>query len=187
MKRKTAVLKRSVFVNGQKTSVSLEKEFWAGLQAIAGQKGTTASKLTEEIAPHRTTLNLSSAIRIYVYNFYRSLEGAPAVDNTTLAAKSAESDGRTTKARGRVVRRLERPKSCANTESTSMDGIAALKDHHVQNSGRSKDHDGNDRHSGQQAKGQCCLLPGTVLACIIVLKVAECRHRIAPCVGILRA
>ena len=104
MKRKTAVLKRSVFVNGQKTSVSLEKEFWSGLQAIAAQKGTTTSKLTEEIALHRTTINLSSAIRIYVYNFYRSLEGAPAIDSATLMAKSAESRALTDRAKDEGAR-----------------------------------------------------------------------------------
>ncbi len=41
MKTKTANGKRSIFINGQKTSVSLEKEFWEGLQAIAKEKDTT--------------------------------------------------------------------------------------------------------------------------------------------------
>ena len=91
MKSKTAVIKRSIIINGQKTSVSLEKEFWEGLQAIAKQKGTTTSKLAEEIARHRTTVNLSSAIRIFVYNHYRSLEVAPTADMASLRAKAAES------------------------------------------------------------------------------------------------
>jgi predicted DNA-binding ribbon-helix-helix protein len=91
MKAKTAVLKRSIFINGQKSSVSLEKEFWEGLQAIAKQKGTTASKLAEHIAQHRTTMNLSSAIRIFVFNHVRSLDLAPAADGTSLVAKAVES------------------------------------------------------------------------------------------------
>jgi len=91
MKAKTAVLKRSIFINGQKSSVSLEKEFWEGLQAIAKQKGTTASKLAEHIAQHRTTINLSSAIRIFVFNHVRSLDLAPAADGTSLVAKAVES------------------------------------------------------------------------------------------------
>jgi predicted DNA-binding ribbon-helix-helix protein len=41
MKTKTAVIKRSIYINGQKTSASLEKEFWEGLHAIAKQKGTS--------------------------------------------------------------------------------------------------------------------------------------------------
>jgi hypothetical protein len=60
--------------------------------------------------------------------------------------------------------------------------IAALKGQCAQNSGRSKDHDGNDRDSGQQAEDQCSLLPGAVLSCVMILKITEYRHRIAPCV-----
>jgi len=91
MKRKTAITKRSIFINGQKTSVSLEIEFWEGLHAIARQRNTTASKLTEEIARHRTTDNLSSAIRIFVFNHYRSREGAQSADTNRLVAKAVES------------------------------------------------------------------------------------------------
>jgi predicted DNA-binding ribbon-helix-helix protein len=91
MKTKSAVIKRSIYINGQKTSASLEKEFWEGLQAIAKQKGTTASKLAEEIARHRTTVNLSSAIRIFVFNHYCSLDGAAEADSESLSVKAAES------------------------------------------------------------------------------------------------
>jgi predicted DNA-binding ribbon-helix-helix protein len=91
MKTKTAVLKRSIFINGQKTSVSLEKEFWEGLQEIAKQKATTTSKLAEQIAQHRTTVNLSSAIRIFVFNHVRSLDHPPTAARTSLIAKAAES------------------------------------------------------------------------------------------------
>lgn len=72
---KTAVIKRSIFVNGRKTSVSLENEFWTGLHEIAKFRKTTAAKLVAEINGQRTTVNLSSAIRIYVYNYFRSIEG----------------------------------------------------------------------------------------------------------------
>ena len=87
---KTAVIKRSIFINGQKTSVSLEKEFWEGLQEIAKQKSTTASKLAEEIAHQRKTVNLSSAIRIFVYNYFRSLEREQNADSVSLRAKAEE-------------------------------------------------------------------------------------------------
>ena len=93
MKTKTAVMKRSIYLNGQKTSVSLEKEFWEGLQAIAKQKNTTASRMAEHIAQNRTTINLSSAIRLFVYNHYRSLNATPAVNSMSLGAKAAETRG----------------------------------------------------------------------------------------------
>lgn len=76
----TAVIKRSILINGKKTSVSLENEFWSGLQDIAKANNTTTAKLAGEIAQQRTTVNLSSAIRIYVFNYFRKqkmkLEGA---------------------------------------------------------------------------------------------------------------
>ena len=78
---KTAVIKRSIFINGRKTSVSLETEFWAGLHEIAKSRKTTAAKLVGEIDRQRTTVNLSSAIRIYVYNYFRSKEGGHAEGN----------------------------------------------------------------------------------------------------------
>ncbi|MGB9656419.1 MAG: ribbon-helix-helix domain-containing protein [Pseudolabrys sp.] len=77
---KTAVIKRSIFINGRKTSVSLETEFWAGLHEIAKSRKTTAAKLVG-IDRQRTTVNLSSAIRIYVYNYFRSKEGGHAEGN----------------------------------------------------------------------------------------------------------
>ena len=89
---KTAVIKRSIFINGRKTSVSLENEFWAGLHDIAKSRKTTAAKLVGEIDRQRSTVNLSSAIRIYVYNYCRSIDGKraeanPAQDHLTRADK----------------------------------------------------------------------------------------------------
>ncbi|MGB9397187.1 MAG: ribbon-helix-helix domain-containing protein, partial [Pseudolabrys sp.] len=39
--RKTTVIKRSIFINSHKTSVSLENEFWLGLREIADHERTT--------------------------------------------------------------------------------------------------------------------------------------------------
>ena len=78
---KTAVIKRSIFINGRRTSVSLENEFWSGLHEIAKSRKTTAAELAGEIDRQRTTVNLSSAIRIYVYNYFRSIEGGHAEAN----------------------------------------------------------------------------------------------------------
>lgn len=92
---KTAVIKRSIFINGKKTSVSLENEFWDALHEIAEQNNTTAAKLAGEIARQRSTVNLSSAIRVYVYKHFRTREGKsdPArrhLDRTTLTKQAAE-------------------------------------------------------------------------------------------------
>jgi Ribbon-helix-helix domain len=51
---KSLVVKRSVHINGHKTSVSLEDAFWSGLKEIADAQGTTLSAMVEEIDETRT-------------------------------------------------------------------------------------------------------------------------------------
>ena len=69
--KKSAVVKHSILINSHKTSVSLEKEFWLGLREIAEHKHITVPVLVEKIDLSRDTCNLSSAIRIFVYNHFR--------------------------------------------------------------------------------------------------------------------
>lgn len=68
---KNATTKRTIFINGHKTSVSLENEFWHALRAIAEKKSTTAAKLIEEINLSRRGSNLSSALRVFVCTHFR--------------------------------------------------------------------------------------------------------------------
>ena len=64
-------IKRSIVRNGQKTSVSLENEFWEGLRQIADAQKSKVSALVQLIDRERTNRNLSSAIRIFVFNHFR--------------------------------------------------------------------------------------------------------------------
>ncbi|MGA7253087.1 MAG: ribbon-helix-helix domain-containing protein, partial [Pseudolabrys sp.] len=64
--KKSVVIKRSITINGHKTSVSLENEFWDGLHEVARDKHTTAPMLVEQIDRDRDNVNLSSAIRVFV-------------------------------------------------------------------------------------------------------------------------
>jgi predicted DNA-binding ribbon-helix-helix protein len=68
---KSVVIKRSVALAGHKTSVSLEDAFWKGLKEIARQRDMTLSDLIASIDNDRQYGNLSSAIRLFVLNFYR--------------------------------------------------------------------------------------------------------------------
>ena len=68
---KSPVVKRSVVLAGHKTSVSLENEFWKGLKEIAGGRHVTLSDLVGRINAERRHGNLSSAIRLFVLDFYR--------------------------------------------------------------------------------------------------------------------
>ena len=69
---KSPVIKRSIVIAGHKTSVSLEDAFWRGLKEIASGRDMTLSDLVAAIDAERQHGNLSSAIRLYVLDFYRN-------------------------------------------------------------------------------------------------------------------
>ena len=69
---KSLVAKRSIVAAGHKTSVSLEDAFWNSLKEIASGRNITLSDLITAIDSERRQGNLSSAIRLFVLNFYRN-------------------------------------------------------------------------------------------------------------------
>jgi predicted DNA-binding ribbon-helix-helix protein len=69
---KSPVVKRSIVVAGHKTSVSLEEAFWNGMKEISGVRDMTLSELVGEIDGNRQQGNLSSAIRLFVLDYFRS-------------------------------------------------------------------------------------------------------------------
>ena len=70
-KMKSLIVKRSVVLGGHKTSVSLEDAFWKSLKGIATSGKMTVSELLTAIDSGRHHGNLSSAIRLFVLNYYR--------------------------------------------------------------------------------------------------------------------
>ena len=72
---KSLVIKRSVVIGGHKTSVSLEEPFWKGLKEIAAVRDLTLSELVSSIDSGRAHGNLSSAIRLFVLDHYRTMIG----------------------------------------------------------------------------------------------------------------
>jgi predicted DNA-binding ribbon-helix-helix protein len=89
---KSSVVKRSIVVAGQKTSVSLEDAFWESLRDIARIQRTTVSALAAEIDVRRAHGNLSSALRVFVLGHFRTRSQAqpalriePAIEARPLA------------------------------------------------------------------------------------------------------
>ncbi|MGE4373972.1 MAG: ribbon-helix-helix domain-containing protein [Xanthobacter sp.] len=70
---KSPVVKRSIVIAGHKTSVSLEDAFWEALKEIAAGRRLTLSDLVASIDAARSQGNLSSAIRLFVLDHYRSV------------------------------------------------------------------------------------------------------------------
>jgi predicted DNA-binding ribbon-helix-helix protein len=69
---KSPIAKRSVVIGGRKTSVSLEEPFWSILKEICAHRGITLNQLVSAIDTNRQQGNLSSAIRLFVLDHFRS-------------------------------------------------------------------------------------------------------------------
>lgn len=62
--------KRSLTIDGHRTSISIEDEFWQALKDIALLQGTSLIEVVKKIDNSRKG-GLSSAIRIFVFNYYK--------------------------------------------------------------------------------------------------------------------
>ncbi|WP_055045162.1 ribbon-helix-helix domain-containing protein [Devosia sp. A16] len=67
--------KRSLTIAGHRTSIAIESEFWAGLEAMAQAGGKSIAALIAEIDQQREVPNLSSAVRLAVLAWYRDRSG----------------------------------------------------------------------------------------------------------------
>src|SRR6516225_2870427 len=63
--------KRSIVIDGHKTSVSLEEAFWKSLREIAHERNEPLSHLVSGIDANRENANLSSAIRVFILEIYK--------------------------------------------------------------------------------------------------------------------
>jgi len=70
------IRKRAVRIDGHKTSISVEEEFWHGLKEIARIRELPLSTLISDINKQREHANLSSVIRLFVLEHYRKLAAA---------------------------------------------------------------------------------------------------------------
>ena len=88
--KSSLIVKRSIVVAGHKTSVTLEDAYWKSLKEIASGRNMTVSSLVTAVDSERPQSNLSSAIRLFVLDFYRDqlagVEGATMTDVETALA-----------------------------------------------------------------------------------------------------
>jgi predicted DNA-binding ribbon-helix-helix protein len=78
---KSPVIKRSIVIAGHKTSVTLEDAFWTALKEIAIGREKTLSDVVGEIDSGRPRGNLSSAIRLFVLDHYRTKTNGHSVES----------------------------------------------------------------------------------------------------------
>ena len=65
-------VKRSFTIAGHRTSISLEAPFWEALKAAAAESKKSVAQLVGEIDAGRGRSGLSSAVRIWLLDYYRS-------------------------------------------------------------------------------------------------------------------
>ncbi len=63
--------KRSITIKRHRTSVTIEPPFWDSLKDIAEEKNLSLDKLIETIDETQPS-NLSSAIRVFVLDYYKN-------------------------------------------------------------------------------------------------------------------
>jgi predicted DNA-binding ribbon-helix-helix protein len=68
---RSSPVKRSIVIDGHKTSVTLEDAFWSTLKDIAHERRETLSHLVTSINANRKFANLSSALRLFILEFYK--------------------------------------------------------------------------------------------------------------------
>jgi len=88
---KSLVVKRSIAIDGHKTSVSLEEAFWNGLKEIAADRDLTLSELVTAVNSGRLNANLSSALRLFVFDHYRTMIVAEAGRQGSDVQRAAQS------------------------------------------------------------------------------------------------
>ncbi len=71
-------VKRSFTIEGHRTSISLEGEFWEALKAAAATEGVPVARLIASIDAVRGASGLSSAVRVWVLDYYREGRGGGA-------------------------------------------------------------------------------------------------------------
>ena len=78
-KKPSQVLKRSIVIAGHKTSDTLEDPFWSAFKEIAATRKIPLSDLVYTIDNERQHGNLSSAIRLFILEYYRGPVSNPPV------------------------------------------------------------------------------------------------------------
>jgi predicted DNA-binding ribbon-helix-helix protein len=64
--------KRSFSLDGHRTSISIEAPFWAALQHIATLENNSLAGLVALIDKSRGSAGLSSAVRVWILDYYRA-------------------------------------------------------------------------------------------------------------------
>ncbi|MEJ0062468.1 MAG: ribbon-helix-helix domain-containing protein [Alphaproteobacteria bacterium] len=67
------LISKNIKVNGQRTSVRLEKAMWEGLEEISQREGASINEIGSLIMGQKNEgMNFTSAIRVFIMSYYRA-------------------------------------------------------------------------------------------------------------------
>ena len=67
-----SLVNRNVYVGKHRTSVRLEPAMWQALAEICQREGKNKHELCTMISQRRTSLSLTSAIRVFIMSYFRA-------------------------------------------------------------------------------------------------------------------
>jgi len=76
-------IKRSFSIGGHRTSISLEPPFWNALKDVAARERLPVAKLVGSIDKNRGESGLSSAVRIWLLNYFQARDADRMTGNGT--------------------------------------------------------------------------------------------------------
>jgi predicted DNA-binding ribbon-helix-helix protein len=76
----TRPVKRSFSIRGHRTSISLEAAFWDALREAALREDVSLAALVARIDEGRGSAGLSSAVRIWILDYFRQASAAENYD-----------------------------------------------------------------------------------------------------------
>jgi predicted DNA-binding ribbon-helix-helix protein len=68
-------IRKNVTIQGHRTSMSLEKAIWSGLEEICEREDLTFNQICSLIDRSRKTMSRTSAVRTFIVNYYRHIAG----------------------------------------------------------------------------------------------------------------
>ena len=75
MGMRNSLRSKNVTINGRRTSLRLEEEFWDGLGDICEREGLSVHELCTRIDQHRHGSSRTSAVRAFIVSYFRTVAG----------------------------------------------------------------------------------------------------------------
>lgn len=72
--------KRSFSIRGHRTSISLEAPFWDALKHVSDRENVSVARLIETVDETRGGAGLSSAVRVWLLDYFRRIDAAERYD-----------------------------------------------------------------------------------------------------------